>query len=97
MNKPTNLKLNYEQPTLPEIRKKLRRIQSYKHRADTTATVVKNLRAMQVSAWMLSMLRTYNGTDNPRLWLALKAAYNDLAIEEGTFDQWLNTLEKELE
>ena len=43
------------------------------------------------------MLRSYDGTNKPELWLALKAAYRDLAVEEETFNQWLNTLEKELE
>lgn len=96
INKPTKLKLKYEESTLHEIKNKLLHVQAYRHRTETTANVVKRLRAMQIGAWMITMMRDSGSFGNPRLWLALKAAYDDLAIKEGTFDQWLNILENEL-
>lgn len=96
MNEPTKLKLKYEESTLPAIRKKLLHAQSYRYRTETTASIVNRLRALRIDAWRITMLRDPGSFGDQRLWIALMAAYNGLAIKEDTFDQWLNILENEL-
>ena len=96
MNEPKKLKLKYEESTLPTIKKKLLHAQSYRHCTETTANIVKRLRSLEIEAWVITTMREHGQFHRPKLWLALQAAYKNLAIKEGTFDQWLNILENEL-